>query len=276
MNKTLGIYTFIYNASLYDYPLEESLESAIPIADKIVICECFSKDDTLARLQAFRDKHRDKDIFIFRLPWVRHYSELSAVGNTCLPFLNTDFHWHLQADEVIHENSYDTIKSLINNLPEIYSAISVSYTHMLANYSTEFDFCYKRAIRIARRVSFWRLAGDACQLAGEDVRRVMNSDISVFHYGKVKEGSTGWQKEWDFQNLFKDLGFPDPKMKEMEERYGKQFCDYVYLFQQDIKDGKVRPFTGTHPKFMEQRIKRFKDDGWEQFNSQLIEGLTLK
>ena len=62
----------------------------------------------------------------------------------------------------------------------------------------------------------------------------------------------------------------------MEEKYGKQFCDYVYLFQQDIRDGKVRKFEGTHPSVMKGRIQKFKEEGWEQFNSKLIEGLTLK
>ncbi len=274
--KTLGIYQFIHNATEYDYPFEESLDSALPIADEIVIAECASTDDTLKRVESWIQKHPDKKIKLLQHPWVNHFTQLSGIGNYAASFLDTDWHWQLQSDEVIHENSYPEVKNLIENAPDNITALSVKYTHMLANYETEFDFCYRKAVRIARKNSYWQLHGDACQLGGEDFSRSYNSDIMVFHYGKVHAGRQGWKKEWDFQQLFVDIGFPDKKMMEMKEKLGEEYCDYLYLFQQDIKDGKVRKFEGTHPKVMEKRIKEFKEGGWEQFNSKIIEGLTLK
>jgi hypothetical protein len=97
----------------------------------------------------------------------------------------------------------------------------------------------------------------------------------VYHYGKVHEGTVGFKKEINFQNLFKDIGFPDPKMKEMQEKFGKDYCDYVYLFESSIKEGKVRKFEGTHPEVMKKRISQFKDGGWEQFISRMEEGLKI-
>jgi len=268
--KTLGIYTFVHNVTDYDYPIEESLNSALPIANKIVILECSSTDNTLERLKSWASSLGEKssDVQIIHgMPWITHFTQLSSLANLAAQYCTTDWKWHLQADEVIHEDSYEYIQHIIEHAPENITALSVNYTHMLANFETEFDFCYKRAIRIARGLSNWHLIGDACQLDGESIDRVYNSDIQVFHYGKVHSYETGFKKESDFQELFRDIGFPDPKMKEMKTSLQADKCDYLYLFKEDIKNGKVRKFTGTHPKVMQERIKKFKDNGWEQFQS---------
>ncbi len=286
----LGIYCFIRNGVKYDYPFIESIESAIPIADQIVINECSSDDNTLELLKELKEKYPEK-IKIIRDDWVTHHSELSARGNTCIPHLTTQWHWQLQADEVLHEKDYEIIRRVLtDSLDKPIDAFKVHYWHFMANYETEFDFCYVKATRIARKGTGWWLCGDAAELSGGDSRRLVDltpsggrildakslSDIRVFHYGKVKEGKTGWQKEWDFTHLYTDLGFPDPKMMEMKEKFGEEFCDYVYIFEGAIERGEVRHFTGTHPAVMSERISNFKSGGYEQFISRFKNSLDLK
>jgi uncharacterized membrane protein len=96
----------------------------------------------------------------------------------------------------------------------------------------------------------------------------------VYHYGKVHPPDIGWKKEWDFQQLFKDIGFPDPKMEEMREKLG-EYCDYLYLFETNIIDKKIKKFEKTHPKVMRDRISRFKHAGYEQFISKMRENLKI-
>lgn len=272
MGKTLGIYMFIRNGVYYDYPFIEAIESALPVADQIVICECFSdKDDTYYVLQERYGEN--PKVKLIQYDWVEDFRGLSKIGNYASLFLKTDWKWQLQADEVIHENSYDEIRRVIQT-EDATSAFIVHYKHFLANYETEFDFCYTQLIRIARAGAGWTLVGDACQLDGGSNDTVKDTTIQVFHYGKVHEGKVGWQKEWDFQQLFTDIGFPDPKMKEMEATLGEQYCDYIYLFESSIKEGKVRKFDGKHPALMEGRISQFKDGGWDQFVSRMKVGLT--
>lgn len=290
MNNLLGIYCFIRNGIKYDYPFIESIESAIPIADQIVINECSSEDNTLAVLQALKEKYPEK-IKIIRDDWVTHHSQLSARGNTCIPHLTTQWHWQLQADEVLHEKDYEDIRRVLtDSIDKPIDAFKVHYWHFMANYETEFDFCYVKAARIARRGTNWWLSGDAAEISGGDTRKLVDltpgggqvlglkelSDIRVFHYGKVKEGKIGWQKEWDFTHLYTDIGFPDPKMMEMKEKFGEEFCDYVYIFEGAIDRGEVRHFTGTHPKVMSERIENFKSGGYEQFISRFKNSLDLK
>ena len=277
MNNLLGIYCFIRNGLKFDYPFIESIESAVPIANQIVINECDSEDDTLNKLLELKEKYPEK-IKIIRDNWVTHHSQLCARGNLCIPYLTTQWHWQLQADEVLHEKDYDLILKTLTDTPDSIDAYKPYYYHFMANYETEFNFMYVKAARIARKNTGWWLVGDAAEIAGGDPNRLADfpEAIKVFHYGKVKDGKTGWQKEWDFTNLYKDIGFPDPKMKEMEVKFGEQYCDYIYVFEGAIERGEVRHYTGTHPKVMEERIKNFKMGGYEQFISRFKESLDLK
>ena len=269
--KTLGIYQFVRNATKFDYPFEESILSAIPIADQIVLCECYSEDDTYERVLDLQKRFPEK-IKVIQHPWITHYSELSLIGNYCIPYLNTDWHMQLQADEVFHERDYNSIRNIVDNSLDKFTAFFVNYFHFLGNYETEFDFIYKRALRLARKGHGWWLSGDACELSFGNRKGVTESTITLYHYGKVKDAKKGYAKEVDFQSYYTDIGFPDPKMKEMKDKLG-EYCDYVYLFEEAIKKGEVRKFTGTHPQVMEKRIKEFKDGGFEQFLSKMKEGL---
>jgi len=180
---------------------------------------------------------------------------------------------------VIHEKDYETIrKALTDALDKPIDAFKTHYYHFMANYETEFDFCYTKATRIARRGTNWWLCGDAAELSGGDPSRLveLTPDVRVFHYGKVKEGKTGWQKEWDFTHLYTDIGFPDPKMMEMKEKFGEEFCDYVYIFSGAIEKGEVRYYPGTHPAVMKEKIANFKSGGYEQFISRFNNSLDLK
>ena len=278
MDNLLGIYCFIRNGIKYDYPFIESIESAIPVADQIVINECSSDDDTLEVLQTLKEKYPEK-IKIIRDDWVTHHSQLSQRGNACIPHLTTQWHWQLQADEVLHEKDYETIRrALTDAIDKPIDAFKTYYYHFMANYETEFDFCYIKAMRIGRRGTNWWLCGDAAELSGGNYGRTaeLTSDVRVFHYGKVKEGKVGWQKEWDFTHLYTDIGFPDPKMMEMKEKFGEEFCDYIYVFQGAIERGEVRHYTGTHPSVMEEKISNFKSGGYEQFISRFNDSLDLK
>jgi len=276
MSNTLGTYMFLRNGDFYDYPWRESLLSVMPIAEQIVVCECYSdKDNTWEELQKFAAQY--PKVKLVQREWIAHHSGLSQMANYCIPFLSTDWKWQIQADEVIHENNYDVIKKALEGAPDKVNALKTNYTHFLGSYSKVFPFCYQNIIRIARKGSGWWLAGDACQLdkPGYDPCEVKDTEIMVYHYGKVHSSEKGFLKEWDFQQLYVDLGFPDPKMREMSEKLGGDYCDYLYLFESNIREGRVKDFVGTHPAVMHQRIQKFKDSGWEQFDSKMIEGLKI-
>ena len=280
----LGAFTYWYNMSKFDYPCVESVYSILPAVDQLVICECQSEDDTWEIAQKLQAEFPDK-IKLVRRRWVKHFTQISSVANFAMDALDDDIEWviQLQADEVLHENSLFELRALPERLlQENKTAARVHYTHFMANYETTFPFCYEAIVRVANRRKGWEVIGDGVQFAkpfgGVDnipENEVADSTLQVFHYGKVKDPEKGWKKEWEFQQLYKDIGFPDPKMMEMVEKLGKQTCDYVFLFEDHVKKGTIRKFEGKHPTVMQERIQAFKAGGYEQFVSMVKDNVKI-
>jgi len=279
MKPTLGVFSYIYQAVSYDYPFEESVRSIIDSVDQFVICECNSDDGTAELVEKLRAEFPDK-IKVVHRNWVMHFTEISSVANFAMSHLTTDYAFQLQADEVIHQDFLEELRLLSETLQRKgLTAARVHYTHFVANYETTFPFCYEALVRIVKLNTPWRIIGDGVQFAYPDGQipedKVLDTTVQVYHYGKVKDPVKGWQKEWDFQQLYTDIGFPDPKMKEMEKILGSQKVDYVYLFEDHVKKGTIKRFEGTHPVSMEKRIAAFKAGGFEQFVSMVKDSIKI-
>jgi len=278
MRPTLGAFTIIYNADKYDIPIVESVESVIDVVDQFSIVECYSEDDTFAICQDLQKKYPEK-IKLLRRPWVMHFTELASVFNLAKDQLTTDVVYELQADEAVGDESVEELRNLPERmLREKKTAARVHFIHFLT-VSTVFPFCYETVIRVARQNTPWNTIGDGVQLAYPDSYvpedKVLDTGIKVYHYGKaLKSPEKGFDKELAFMNKFLDLGFPDPKMKEMSEKIGER-CDYLYLFRDHIVNKTIKKFTGVHPRSMQKRIADFKDAGYEQLVSEMEAGLKI-
>jgi hypothetical protein len=253
-------FTIIRNNFKYDYLLRESVGSVLPVVDRHIIVECFSDDDTYAEVLEMR--RENPKIMVLRHPWGKHFTILQQVANFAISHIPPgDWFFQIQADEVMHEDSLPILEALPRLLQDS-GAIGARfhYWHFLANYEFEFDFMYRRKLVFAQQLSEFRVGwdSDACQLllAGENL---------MGHYGKVHEAKKALEKERAFQAMYEGggLGFPDPKLKQMQETIGEM--DYLYLFQAAIEAGQAREFTGTHPAIMKARIDRAKQEGWEQW-----------
>ena len=257
-------YTIIRNMFQYDYPLEECVFSVLPVVDRHIICECYSDDGTYA--EVLRWKRDNPKIQLLRHKWANHYTILQRIGNYILSNIsNGDWCFQLQADEVMHEDSWQMLQELPRRCQD-QDAIGAyfHYTHFMANYRTEFDFMYQHKRVLVQQGHGWVWDRDACglMLGGG---KFLNAPVEVFHYGKVHEARVALEKEIAFQEMYRDTppGFPDPRLAQMGEAIGKM--DYYYLFDHAVQQGEVREFTGTHPKIMAARIARAEEDGWEQF-----------
>ena len=262
-------YSFIRNMFKYDYPLEEAVFSLLPAVDRYLLCECYSDDGTYA--EVMRWARREPKICLFRHKWGDHYTIQGTLANYLLDHVaEGDWCFKLDADEVMHEGSWELFRSL-PDLLQGKGAVGARfhYTHFMGNYQTEFDFIYRRVRRFVQQGHNWQWVGDACDLADGNGEFV-DVDVEIFHYGKVHETKVGLRKEQDFQAMYTDIGFPDPKLKIMEEAIGG--VDYHYLFERAVREGEVRHFTGTHPEIMAKRIAEAKEAGWEQFERMMPSG----
>jgi len=280
MNK-LAAFSYIYNGTKFDIPFIESVKSVIDIVDQFVLTECYSEDDTWERCLSLQLEYPDK-IVLLRKEWVSHFTEISRLANWTMLQIRDDIThiMQLQSDEVIHERDLPALKELPDKIErEGKTAARWKYLHFLGSPSITFPFCYSELVRVIKRGESWRIIGDGVQFAKTDSyipeNEVLNTEVEVFHYGKMKSPEKGFQKEISFQDLFTDLGFPDPKMKQMQDTLGKDYCDYIYLFKDHILNKTIKKFENTHPKAMEDYLLQFKNNGYEQLSSEVEKYLKI-
>lgn len=282
MNNKLAGFSYIYNAVKFDIPFIESIKSVIDVVDQFVLTVCESEDNTKEIAEDLFLQYPKKIKLVYS-DWVKHFTEISKLANFTTLYIDEDisYMFQLQSDEVIHENSLEELVHCPERMRETRkTAASWKYHHFLGGPEITFPFCYTSAVRIAQRDQNWHVIGDGVQLAypGDRIpgNLVLDTNIEVFHYGKMKDPLKGFQKEVSFQNLFVDIGFPDPKMKVMLDTLGKEHCDYVYLFRDHVINKTISKFTGTHPVAMKERLEKFKALGYEQLVSAVEQSLKIE
>ncbi|MBX3721531.1 MAG: glycosyltransferase family 2 protein [Turneriella sp.] len=267
-------FSFIRNAIKYDYPIEESLRSLLPVTDEIIVAVGKSDDKTLELIQKI-DK---KKIRILKTVWDDTKREggrvlaeetqkaYEAIGSTepgkkksrKNATVETPPHWafYLQGDEVLHEADYPVIRAAAEKYrdDERVDGLLFKYKHFYGSY----DYLgasrrwYRREIRIVRPPRFALRPGqhiysykDAQGFRKDDGRklRVKEIDAHIYHYGWVKPPAAQMQKQQTFNKYWHD------------DEWMKKNIPSAAEFDYSNIDSLAR-FTGTHPAVMKDRIRR--------------------
>lgn len=114
MSKKLGGTLFCYNAISQDYCLAEAVASLKALCDKCVILDAGSTDGTPSLVRSFADD-RTKVICLPNEAWESQNGreKLAHFTNIAISELTTEWNFNLQADEVIHEDSFVAIREAI-------------------------------------------------------------------------------------------------------------------------------------------------------------------
>jgi hypothetical protein len=257
MSLTTNI--LLYNVEKILYPWRESILSALPVSDSVILMCCHDREDEWTAYYEFLSSlptaQYDK-ILTLKSVWGTTSDVVAERQNDCLKYCHTDSFLSLQADEVLHEDSYKEL-AWFQRQPN-FTAAKVRFTHMVKDFNTTFPFIYDSVIRLAKRGRGWFSAGDGVELKdGEGY--VWNSKINLWHYGKIDIGRKheAVVKEHEFQKLFYHLniGFPD---KLVEEAYEKGQLDYNVIFAETKKFGKFKPLVGKHPSAALPYIERME------------------
>jgi len=180
------------------YCFWESLQSCLPFADELIISEGFSTDGTYEALLQFQNKYENRlSIKIYREEWTEesyHGEAIRLVSEVALSMATKEWHYYLQADEVIHEDNIHFIKS-VSKLK--YNSISFRFFHFNRAWVPSKEG-YKEAIRMVRGGKDIKLKGDAYTFEGNDIYPMCPSDKSpkpIYHFN------------WSFsaQNDLKDI-----------------------------------------------------------------------
>jgi len=267
---TLAVYLFGFNLNRIVYPWKASIRSALSlVGDKgaVYFCECNSQDDTYADcLDTFTPQIENGFLHVSRHPWAdnyyrddeersqRGYKIQAVVANYLLEQIGDkyDFSLKLDADEVLCEWSFEDFYTDLKFMKGANILLGrPHYTHLCPDDQHEFDFIYRSKAVLSQARSGFRYdlgkGGDACALGGS---REYQTRLEVMHYGKMSLGreKEALLKEYSFQQLYKELGFPDPLVvKQVNE---KGYIDYDEIFQVAKERGDFRPYTGPHPTFV--------------------------
>lgn len=252
---TLAVYLFGFNLNQIKYPWVASIRSALDLADAVYFCECYSDDTTWADTQTlFRDEIRDGKLVVSRHEWGKHHSIQAIIGNYLLEQIGDeyDFALKMDADEVLAEWSFEAFAQDLRAMKG--SGIGLGrpqYTHLCPDDRHTFAFIYDRKAVISRTSLGLRFevreGGDACALGGASE---VNTRLRVFHYGKMGMGREreAIKKEYDFQQLYTSLGFPDPLVVEQYQNQG--YADYERIFHVAKSAGQFWRYDGPHPKYV--------------------------
>jgi hypothetical protein len=238
-------FTFVKNAVKYDYPIVESINSILPLVDEYIVLCGDSEDATESLIRSIQSPK----IRIHHSVWDPALKKggyvLADETNKAFDLISPDMDWvfYLQADEVLHEKYFDTVRSVLRKHKDDQQVegFLFPYTHFWGTYDYVGDSrkWYSHEIRIIRNDKNIRSYKDAQGFRKHNKKlQVKLIDASIYHYGWVRHPTLIRSKT----NMFVGLWGEEPRIKTDE---------FDFLGETD----SVKKFTGTHPAVMRERIK---------------------
>ena len=148
---TISGYTTTYNCLNQNYPFQESILSLIGFCDQVVVVDGGSTDGTWEVLQKLTEAHEKLIIHQQPRDWENtRFAVFDGLQKALARALCTaEFCWQQDSDEIVHENDYDKILSLINQAPKNMDLIALPVIEFWGS---------KNKIRIDSTPWKWRLS----------------------------------------------------------------------------------------------------------------------
>ena len=244
-------FSFIKNAVKFDYPVLEAILSILPVCDEFVIAVGKSDDDTLNYIKSINSPK----IKIIETVWDDSLREgghvLADETNKAYKAISPDVDWcfYIQGDEVIHEKYLANIKNAMIKYKDDMKVDGLLFDHL--NFYGSYDYIAdarnwnKKEIRVIRNKKNFYSYKDAMSFRKDkDIKLdVVYVNACIYHYGWVRPPAAMQQKLLEFHKLWHDDKWVNENVPKVDE------FDYS-------KIDSVSKFKETHPKVMEQRLKR--------------------
>lgn len=241
-------FTFIKNAVRNGYPIVEAITSILPIVDEMIVLVGDCDDDTLRLIESVGDSK----IKIHHSVWDKNLRKggaaLAVETDKAFNLIDPESTWafYIQADEVIHEKYYDTIKKGCEQYKDNkkVQGLLFKYVHFYGTYDYVGDSrkWYGHEVRIIRNdkkiVSYKDAQGFR---VGHKRLNVKPLNAYVYHYGWVKDPEQMMKKNKNMGLLW--------RTDEEAQEFLKQ-PDYFDFNEFD----SLAIFKDTHPSVMKNRI----------------------
>ncbi|MBP7505409.1 MAG: hypothetical protein KA780_08175 [Prolixibacteraceae bacterium] len=249
-------FTFIRNAVKYDFPVVEAITSVLPLCDLFVVALGRSEDQTEELLRGISgDKIR-----IIPTEWdetLTHGGEVYACEtNKAFDAIPVEFDWcfYIQGDEVLHENDLPRVKAAMERWADDreVEGLLFDYLHFYGNFDHVGDsrHWYRREVRVIRNDKSIRSYRDAQGFRREGRKiKAVPADAAIYHYGWVRHPLYMQRKVDAVSRFYSGISAEEAERKAIDQEF-----DYGGHY-----DALAR-FNGSHPRVMEERIKRLN---WE-------------
>ncbi len=251
-------FTFVRDAVRLDYPVVESIRSALPIVDEYIVNAGDCTDDTIEIIRNIGDPK----IRIIETDWnpERFVDGVTYADQTNIALDQCTYPWclYLQADEVIHEQDFQKILSAMEKYDsrDDVDGLLFHYNHFWGSYDRvhrghnwyDMDI---RAIKNNRNIKSWKDA-QSFRKDGKKLR-VVDCEAWIYHYGWVRHPEVMRKKTIIMDSFYHD----DEWMKKKHSDSGRPW-DYGPL-------ERVPVFNETHPEIMRNRISE-KDWNAEDYS----------
>lgn len=243
-------FTIIKNAVLNDYPIVEAIQSILPVVDEMYVLIGDCTDGTVQLIEAIQSPKINIHHSVWD-PQLRSGGSVLAVEtNKAMQLIPAEFDWafYIQGDEVVHEQYHATIRAACENYlqDQRVEGLLFKYLHFYGTYDYVGDSrtWYRNEVRVIRNDKTIQAYKDAQGFRKQGNKiKVKPIDAYVYHYGWVKSPAQMMKKQKEFSKLW----HPDEALQSMMEQ--PDFFDYSQF------DSLV-PFTGSHPKVMQERVER--------------------
>jgi glycosyltransferase involved in cell wall biosynthesis len=244
MSKKLGGILFIRNGIEFDYCYQESIKCLQELCDEVIVLDAGSDDGTKEDLLQFEDS---KTLIVATDEKLWHSQKgkekLAYFQNIALSFLESDYYFLLQGDEIIHEKSFPFIRTAIEFDIESFLVTRVNLwgdCDSFINVPPNRQPCSTQVIRLAK--TKYQSAGD-----GESIDAIANpfyvDDIKIFHYGFVRKKEVMKAKIINMQEKVFQIDH-DPKLD------GSDTFDSTLWFS----GNELSKLNESHPKFIQDWI----------------------
>ena len=254
--KTIGGYMFVSKGIEYDYPFIEAIQSLLPICDQIAVTFFTDEDFELFKASFPNDpKIKTCKLDQSRFDESVGKERLSLWQNFTKNMLTTEWQFLLQADEILHENSYDLIRLAVErDDQEAYIVRRFNLwgdCHHYINYpklTAEGRYgelpCSNHTGRLAKiKYDSWN---DGESLDAPFCHDYMET-IKTYHMGFVRDKRKMVKAKTVMQRDIFALGYYDPRFDADIEKNDGRFDPYTRFSREDLT-----PISEELPKVIQK------------------------
>jgi glycosyltransferase involved in cell wall biosynthesis len=252
---TISGFSFVRNGFNYDVPFLEAIQSILPICDEFIVAVGDSADGTVQAIEALNNPKIKIVHTIWDMAQNKGGKIFADQSNIALSHCTGDWAFHVQADEVIHEQDLQLIKESLQkfHLDEEVEGFLLPFHHFYGSYHyvRTSRRVHKQEVRIFKNKLPVRAYKDsqgfrkyenfgAYEQGLEKGKklRVVRINAPIYHYTEVRKPSDK-PKHKVLNSFYMEL---KSNQVDKEATSNRSFMD------------RLVPFTGTHPKVMQHKV----------------------